>query len=311
MITPPIQISSCVIDQDSALQDGQQLDFECAIQDSQMQWIKTHTLTDTGASATGFVSSNFVEKHHLLVVKLAQPCKLKLANDNLAPLVTHCAQVYFRFGDHYDKIWCFVTSLSKFDLILGMPWLEQHDPKLSLRRRTLTFDSEFCTSNCLLHSRVCTVNSCSSKKNGAKPDSFTRRPGDLPEEASDSHPLHQHQTILKRTNLDKSDLLPVQIILPPAPIWFDEEVGLGEYIAEVIPHSRIEKRKKDPVTGEKGCSMYRIKFTGRDECNANRDWQVWTDTAGCQDIVADFHHKNKEKPEPHRSFQAPKDWEPD
>ena len=45
-------------------------------------------------------------------------------NHNLAPMITHCAQVYFRFGDHFDKIWCFVTSLSKFDLILGMPWLE-------------------------------------------------------------------------------------------------------------------------------------------------------------------------------------------
>ena len=91
----------------------------------------------------------------------------------------------------------------------------------------------------------------------------------MPQEVSDSYPLYHHQTILKRTNLDKRDILTLQIILLPTPIWFDEEVGLGECIAEVIPHSRIEKRKKDLVTGEKGCLMYRIKFTSRDKCNAN------------------------------------------
>lgn len=56
--------------------------------------------------------------------------------------------------------------------------------------------------------------------------------------------------------------------------------------------------------------IYIIKFTDRDEWNANLDWQVWTDTTGCQDIIADFHYKNKEKRGPHPSFQKPEDWEP-
>ena len=197
-ITSSIRISSCVINQDSALQDGRQLDFECVIQDSEMQWIKANTLMDTGASALGFVSSTFVKQHRLSVVKLAQPCNLKLADDSLAPVITHCAQVYFRLGDHYDEIWCFVTSLGKFDLILGMSWLEQHDPKLSFRKRTMIFDSEFCKSGCLPHGKSCTVNSCSSGKDETKSDSLTRRSG---KDSSDSRHL-QHQATLNRTNLD-------------------------------------------------------------------------------------------------------------
>lgn len=31
LATPPIEISSCVMDQDPKLEDGQQLDFECTI----------------------------------------------------------------------------------------------------------------------------------------------------------------------------------------------------------------------------------------------------------------------------------------
>ena len=201
-ITSPVRISSCVINQDSALQDGQQLDFECVIQDSEMQWIKASVLMDTGASALGFVSSAFVKQHRLSVVKLAQPYKLKLADDTLAPMITHYAQVYFRLGDHYDEIWCFVTNLGKFDLILGMPWLEQHDPKLSFRKRTLTFDSKFCKSRCLPHGKSCTVNSCSSTKAGTKLESPTQRSGDLPEDSSDRRHFYQHQTTLNWTNLD-------------------------------------------------------------------------------------------------------------
>ncbi len=155
-----------------------------------------------GASAAGFVSSTFVEKHRLSVVKLTQPCKPKLVDDSLAAMITHYAQVYFRLGHHYDETWCFVTSLGKFDLILGMPWLEQHDPKLSFRRRRLTFDSEFCTSRCLLHKKSCTVNSRSSGKNRVKPDSLTHKPGDLPKDESNSCHHYQHQAIRKRTNLD-------------------------------------------------------------------------------------------------------------
>lgn len=158
------------MDQNPTLEDGRQLDFECAIRGFEMKWIKAHTLADTGASATAFVSSAFIKQHYLSVVKLTQPRKLKLADDQSATLITHCAQVYFRLGDHYDEIWCFVTNLGKFDVILGMPWLDQHDPKLSFRKRTLTFDSDFCASRCLLHKKSCTVNSRSSRKNNVGPD---------------------------------------------------------------------------------------------------------------------------------------------
>ena len=110
--------------------------------------------------------------------------------------------------------------------------------------------------------------------------------------------------------LDKSNLLSRQITLLPSSIWFNKDIGLEKYVAEEILNLRIDKRMKNPVSGKRRYLMYKIKFMGRDEWNANPDWQVWTDTAGCQDIVADFHHKNKEKPGLHPSFQMPEDKEP-
>ncbi len=61
LATPPIEISSCVMDQDPTLEDGQQLDFECAIRSLEMKWTKAHILIDTGASGTSFISSAFIK----------------------------------------------------------------------------------------------------------------------------------------------------------------------------------------------------------------------------------------------------------
>ena len=60
-ITLLVRILFFVINQDFALQDGQQLDFECVIQDSEMQWIKTSVFMDIRLSILGFVSSVFVK----------------------------------------------------------------------------------------------------------------------------------------------------------------------------------------------------------------------------------------------------------
>ncbi len=159
-----IELSSCTITDKPLLQDGRQLDFECTVRDGNMQWVKRHVLTDTGASASGFVSAKFLIQNSLSMVKLAHSCKLKLADDNLAPIVTHCAQLHFRLGDHYDELWCFVTTLGKFDFILGMLWLEQDDPKVSFCTRTLTFDSDHCTAHCLSQGKASVVHSCSSTR---------------------------------------------------------------------------------------------------------------------------------------------------
>ena len=69
------------------------------------------------------------------------------------------AQVNFKLNDHIDSLWCFVTTLGKFDLILGIPWLEQRDPSVSFKSRSLKFKSDYCMSNCLLHGKLTTVHS--------------------------------------------------------------------------------------------------------------------------------------------------------
>lgn len=95
------------------------------------------------------------------------------------------------------------------------------------------------------------------------------------------------------------------------PIAMDEDESDTEYEAQEIVDSTINKRRKDLATGNKGCLMYKIKYRGEDDWNANPPWQPWEDAIGCPYLVADYHHKHGDtKPGPHSLFETPSDWTP-
>ena len=90
--------------------------------------IKVSCLKDTGASAKAFVDQGFIKRYKISSLPLIKPCKLRMADDRLSSYITRMAQVRLYLGDHIEDLWCLVTPLGKFDVILGMPWLELHDP---------------------------------------------------------------------------------------------------------------------------------------------------------------------------------------
>jgi len=42
----------------------------------------------------------------------------------------------------------FATTLAHYHIILGLPWLEKHDPQTRWAARTITFTSTYCRDNC-------------------------------------------------------------------------------------------------------------------------------------------------------------------
>lgn len=108
-------------------------------------------------------------------------------------------------------------------------------------------------------------------------------------------------------HLDNSDPLPGQRTPPPPPVDIDQEGEIWE-VAEILD-SKIDGRKKDPVTNQKGCLMYKIKYTGP-EAHDNPSWQPFTNAAGSADLIADFHHAYPDKSGPHSSFRKPSEWSP-
>lgn len=117
---------------------------------------KADTLPDDGCSGQ-VVSRNFVTQHKLPTVKSTRPVQLRLANGKIASNMDTMALVKLHIGDHYSEDWMWVTELLGYDLIIGQPWLETHDPIKRYSDRTITFCSDYCTANCLTHGKCVQV----------------------------------------------------------------------------------------------------------------------------------------------------------
>ena len=142
------------------LKQGRQLDFKAHVVTSRGT-ISAHVMTDSGASAMSFIDSRFVRQYKLEVLALEKRCHLVLADGGSAPDITHIARMHFKLGDHTEDLWGLVTQLGKYNAILGMPWLEQHNPRIDWTDRTMTLRSNHCLSNCLPRRRPVHIASCS------------------------------------------------------------------------------------------------------------------------------------------------------
>jgi hypothetical protein len=59
--------------------------------------------------------------------------------------------------DHTEMIFLYATQLAHYPVILGMPWMKQHDPRIGFASYTLTFDSEYCRTYCNTPERLSRV----------------------------------------------------------------------------------------------------------------------------------------------------------
>ncbi|KIL53796.1 hypothetical protein M378DRAFT_40948, partial [Amanita muscaria Koide BX008] len=58
-------------------------------------------------------------------------------SNNQAGHITHETRIQFRLGNKEFDEWCYITKLGDQDIILGMPWLKNHNPLIDWRRQTI------------------------------------------------------------------------------------------------------------------------------------------------------------------------------
>ncbi len=68
--------------------------------------------------------------------------------------LTHTIRSHLTINDHSERnARFFVTQLSHYPVVLGIPWLRRHSPEVNWGANTLTFNSSFCRKNCQTPSR--------------------------------------------------------------------------------------------------------------------------------------------------------------
>jgi len=98
-----------------------------------------------------FISPHFVSAHSLRTSPLVQPLRVTDVDNRPLPMVTSSVHAKLSVGDnsekqHLESIEAYVTNIGHFDMILGLPWLVEHDPQISWRQARMSLGR--CPSSC-------------------------------------------------------------------------------------------------------------------------------------------------------------------
>jgi hypothetical protein len=95
-----------------------------------------------------FIHPRFIEVHEL-VTKPCEPLVVNNVNGRLLSRVDRQAEIRMTIGGHSETLTFDVAPLGKPNIVLGLPWLQQHDPIMQWSSGKLTFASDYCERHCL------------------------------------------------------------------------------------------------------------------------------------------------------------------
>ena len=103
-----------------------------------MEKIDTHegvivkALLDSGATGT-FMDRKMAAKHGFKLQKLGTPVAVRNVDsiNNSARAITHQVEVNIYYKNHMERMRMYVCNLGRTKVILGMPWLQAHNPEIN------------------------------------------------------------------------------------------------------------------------------------------------------------------------------------
>ena len=141
--------------------------------------IPTYALLDTGAEGKCFVDQSWARQHNLPLLPLRHPFNIEVFDGRTAEsgMCTQFVRAQLRIQDHVQKnAMLFVTQLAHYPIVLGMPWLKQHDPTISFATHTATFNSPYCRKHCNIPAQPEKIHALHSVPPKARPESLPYRP---------------------------------------------------------------------------------------------------------------------------------------
>ena len=99
-------------------------------------------LIDSGSSGN-FVSKQFVSKHKLESRRLDSSSQhnVRLAN-GIVETTNQCIIGQLMIDDHHEQVELTVITLKGYDIVLGMPWLEIHNPEVNWSTGTIRINDK-------------------------------------------------------------------------------------------------------------------------------------------------------------------------
>jgi len=98
-----------------------------------------------------FIDCELCHKHGITMIKAKNPKEIYMADGKPSTIgpVTHMTKVPMDISSHRELATFQVANLQNHEVILGMPWLREHNPRIDSNDKRITVNSEPCTTWCL------------------------------------------------------------------------------------------------------------------------------------------------------------------
>jgi hypothetical protein len=143
----PVNVNSTDCQQVSNNSEHIIVDIIIKLTDSRQ--FNTFALIDSG-SMENFCDINFAAKHNLPLMEKSAPVEILTVDGSpiSSGKVTQDSTVQMSMGSHTERIKFSITKLGQYPVILGIPWLKKHDPRITWSTNAITFDSNTCVHSC-------------------------------------------------------------------------------------------------------------------------------------------------------------------
>jgi len=117
--------------------------------------VTINAMIDSGATED-FIDKGVRNKHGIKMIKAKNPREIYLADGKPSAMgpFTHMTKVPMDISSNRELATYQVADLQNHEVILGMPWLREHNPRIDWNDKRITFNSERCTTWCLKSSHV-------------------------------------------------------------------------------------------------------------------------------------------------------------
>ena len=104
--------------------------------------VTINAIIDSGATED-FIDQEICDEHRIKTVKATNAREIYLTDGKPSAMgpVTHIAKVPMDINSHRKFATFQVANLQHHEVILGMPWLKEHNPTINWNEKKITFDS--------------------------------------------------------------------------------------------------------------------------------------------------------------------------
>ena len=88
--------------------------------------IKTHWLIDNRSEAE-LIDESFVRTNKISIFKIKTQIRLKLSNEEMVKWLDKACLVDIQIGNHQKQLFCYMTKLNIYFIVLEDSWLKQHN----------------------------------------------------------------------------------------------------------------------------------------------------------------------------------------